>query len=90
MSLSGTCGASQSSVADVNNDAGMGPRKLVSKPLAMRWQEGLMADIDRDWADSVLLFCFLITGLLDGSSISSWESFVSMQTGEEEPKHDTG
>lgn len=41
----------------------------------------LMVDIDRDWADVVLILCYLITGLLDSASISIWGSFVSMQTG---------
>lgn len=40
-----------------------------------------MADVRRDRADLVLLFCYLITGLLDSASISIWGSFVSMQTG---------
>ncbi|KAF2672168.1 hypothetical protein BT63DRAFT_190111 [Microthyrium microscopicum] len=32
-------------------------------------------------ADIVLLVCYTVTGLLDSSSISIWQSFVSMQTG---------
>jgi hypothetical protein len=41
----------------------------------------LTAELDREWADCVLLLCYMITGLLDASSISIWGSFVSMQTG---------
>ena len=41
----------------------------------------LMVDVARDWADVVLLLCYITTGLLDSSSISAWGSFVSMQTG---------
>lgn len=41
----------------------------------------LMVDISRDWADIVLILCYLITGLLDSASTSIWGSFVSMQTG---------
>jgi len=41
-----------------------------------------MVDIKRDWADVVLILCYVITGLLDSASISVWGSFVSMQTGE--------
>lgn len=41
----------------------------------------LMVDISRDWADIVLVLCYLITGLLDSASTSIWGSFVSMQTG---------
>ncbi|KAK6958226.1 hypothetical protein Daesc_001021 [Daldinia eschscholtzii] len=46
-----------------------------------RWRENLMTDVRRDWADLVLLACYIITGMLDSASISTWGSFVSMQTG---------
>ncbi|KAF2734917.1 hypothetical protein EJ04DRAFT_436151 [Polyplosphaeria fusca] len=39
------------------------------------------APISKDWADAVLLFCYIITGLLDSSAVFIWGSFVSMQTG---------
>ncbi|KAI8629199.1 hypothetical protein F5Y19DRAFT_93080 [Xylariaceae sp. FL1651] len=45
------------------------------------WRRRLTTDICRDWADLVLLMCYIITGLLDSASISTWGSFVSMQTG---------
>ncbi|KAI2629480.1 hypothetical protein GGS21DRAFT_545354 [Xylaria nigripes] len=45
------------------------------------WRNGMMATVRRDWADSILLVCYIITGLLDSASISTWGSFVSMQTG---------
>jgi len=45
------------------------------------WREKLMVEVHRDWADMVLLMCYIITGLLDSASISTWGSFVSMQTG---------
>ncbi|KAI1467486.1 uncharacterized protein F4812DRAFT_399114 [Daldinia caldariorum] len=45
------------------------------------WKENLMTDVRRDWADLVLLACYIITGMLDSASISTWGSFVSMQTG---------
>jgi len=41
----------------------------------------MVAEVSRDWADIVLILCYLITGLLDSASISVWGSFVSMQTG---------
>ncbi|SPO01444.1 related to DUF1275 domain protein [Cephalotrichum gorgonifer] len=41
----------------------------------------LTVDLNREWADIVLILCYLITGLLDSASISIWRSFVSMQTG---------
>ncbi|KAK0656212.1 hypothetical protein B0T16DRAFT_424849 [Cercophora newfieldiana] len=54
-----------------------------SKPrsLASRVRRYLVVDVNRDWADVVLILCYFITGLLDSSSISVWGSFVSMQTG---------
>ncbi|KAI1174884.1 hypothetical protein F4777DRAFT_351360 [Nemania sp. FL0916] len=45
------------------------------------WRKSLMADVHRDWADLILLACYVVTGLLDSASISTWGSFVSMQTG---------
>lgn len=40
------------------------------------------AHVSKNWADAVLLFCYVITGLLDSSAVFIWGSFVSMQTGE--------
>lgn len=51
------------------------------KALAGSLRRKLNVDISRDWADVVLVLCYLITGLLDSASISIWGSFVSMQTG---------
>lgn len=42
----------------------------------------LAADVSKNWADLVLLFCYIITGLLDSSAVFIWGSFVSMQTGD--------
>ncbi|RQM04584.1 hypothetical protein DH86_00004128, partial [Scytalidium sp. 3C] len=56
-------------------------RKPAAPSVVTRFRNSLMSDVRRDWADVVLLFCYLITGLLDSSSISMWGSFVSMQTG---------
>jgi hypothetical protein len=42
----------------------------------------MAADVSKNWADLVLLFCYIITGLLDSSAVFIWGSFVSMQTGE--------
>jgi hypothetical protein len=41
----------------------------------------MAADVTKNWADLVLLFCYIITGLLDSSAVFIWGSFVSMQTG---------
>ncbi|KAI1825517.1 hypothetical protein F4861DRAFT_193896 [Xylaria intraflava] len=51
------------------------------RPAKLRWRNNMVADIRRDWADLVLLVCYIVTGLLDSASISTWGSFVSMQTG---------
>ncbi|KAK1974704.1 hypothetical protein LZ30DRAFT_786804 [Colletotrichum cereale] len=51
------------------------------KPASGSLREKLTTDVKRDWADLVLLACYIITGLLDSSAISIWGSFVSMQTG---------
>lgn len=51
------------------------------KSLTSRMREAAKHEIKRDWADVVLILCYIITGLLDSSSISIWGSFVSMQTG---------
>lgn len=53
-----------------------------SKGLVTRLRKAANVEIKRDWADVVLIFCYIITGLLDSASISIWGSFVSMQTGE--------
>lgn len=52
-----------------------------STSLAVRMRKAANAEVKRDWADVVLIFCYIITGLLDSASISIWGSFVSMQTG---------
>jgi hypothetical protein len=55
---------------------------LLGQPLSKSgWREKMMVNVNRDWADVVLLLCYIITGLLDSASISTWGSFVSMQTG---------
>ncbi|KAI1608293.1 hypothetical protein EDD37DRAFT_654290 [Exophiala viscosa] len=43
--------------------------------------EYMKEDIDRRWADLLLLLSYIITGLLDSSAVFIWGSFVSMQTG---------
>jgi hypothetical protein len=55
---------------------------LLSHPGSKRrFNKHMMINVHRDWADVVLCFCYIITGLLDSASISTWGSFVSMQTG---------
>jgi hypothetical protein len=61
------------------------PGPKAPQPLASRWKDHLTAHVSRDWADLILILCYLITGLLDSASISVWGSFVSMQTGNPPP-----
>ncbi|ROW06865.1 hypothetical protein VMCG_04079 [Cytospora schulzeri] len=49
--------------------------------LTSRMRAAARVEVKREWADLVLILCYVITGLLDSSSISIWGSFVSMQTG---------
>lgn len=60
---------------------GDGNSRATPKNLVNRLNKAARAEIKRDWADVVLIFCYIITGLLDSASISIWGSFVSMQTG---------
>lgn len=52
------------------------------KPSEPWLRKHFAADVTKNWADLVLLFCYIITGLLDSSAVFIWGSFVSMQTGE--------
>jgi hypothetical protein len=56
------------------------PNGKISAPSKLR--KHMAADVSKNWADLVLLFCYIITGLLDSSAVFIWGSFVSMQTGE--------
>jgi hypothetical protein len=46
-----------------------------------RLRRHMTVNVSKRWADIVLLFCYIITGLLDSSAVFIWGSFVSMQTG---------
>ncbi|KAI1815462.1 hypothetical protein GGS20DRAFT_330771 [Poronia punctata] len=52
-----------------------------ARPHKRAWRTNMTTDVSRDWADMMLLVCYVITGLLDTAAISTWGSFVSMQTG---------
>ncbi|KAF7557240.1 hypothetical protein G7Z17_g785 [Cylindrodendrum hubeiense] len=67
---------------DAITDDGQQSPLLGRKPEMKSWWRRKMAvDVRRDWADVVLLACYIITGILDSASISTWGAFVSMQTG---------
>lgn len=46
-----------------------------------RLQEHLHTTVSPRHIDLILLFCYVITGLLDSSAVYIWGAFVSMQTG---------
>lgn len=50
-------------------------------PPRRRLAQSLRGEVDLHWGDLLLLFCYIITGLLDSSAVFIWGSFVSMQTG---------
>ena len=56
-------------------------------PLTSRLHEHFTANVSKSWADIALLGCYIITGLLDSSSVFIWGSFVSMQTGKKTQLH---
>jgi hypothetical protein len=65
---------------------GRGAAKNSGPGPGARLRRHLAQDVSRHWADAVLLFGYIITGLLDSSAVFIWGSFVSMQTGESAPK----
>ena len=50
-------------------------------PVLQRMTRHMQSNVNRNWADVVLILCYTITGLLDSSAVFIWGSFVSMQTG---------
>ncbi|KAH7148251.1 hypothetical protein EDB81DRAFT_719883 [Dactylonectria macrodidyma] len=67
---------------DAINDDGQHAPLLGRKPEPKSWwRRKMVVDVRRDWSDVVLLACYVITGILDSASISTWGAFVSMQTG---------
>ncbi|KAM5355314.1 hypothetical protein ACJ41O_001960 [Fusarium nematophilum] len=51
------------------------------KPRKTSLRKRMVDDLCSSWTDVVLLACYIVTGLLDSSSIQVWGTFVSMQTG---------
>lgn len=60
----------------------LGNRKPPSQSSVVKFRKCLTQEVTRDWADLVLLSCYVVTGLLDSASTQVWGAFVSMQTGE--------
>jgi hypothetical protein len=59
--------------------------KNTGASIATRLHKHFTVDVSKSWADIALLGCYIITGLLDSSSVFIWGSFVSMQTGKNIP-----
>ncbi|EGP83707.1 unnamed protein product [Zymoseptoria tritici ST99CH_1A5] len=55
--------------------------KTTSPSFAKRTHRYFNANVSNTWGDVALLFCYIITGILDSSSVLTWGSFASMQTG---------
>lgn len=56
------------------------PRNARPSP-SSRLKQHFHQELDPCRGDMVLLFCYVITGILDSSAVFIWDSFVSMQTG---------
>ena len=56
--------------------------KSNAKSVSSRLHIYCSSNVSSTWGDLALLFCYIITGLLDSSSVYTWGSFVSMQTGQ--------
>jgi hypothetical protein len=58
---------------------------LLGKPsntsLSKRLHRHFNVNVTQSRGDVALLFCYIITGILDSSSVLTWGSFASMQTG---------
>ncbi|KIW28945.1 uncharacterized protein PV07_04797 [Cladophialophora immunda] len=50
-------------------------------PVPTRLRLWLTSDIDTRWADTILLACFFVTGMVDSVAFNTWSCFVGMQTG---------
>ncbi|KAE9964489.1 hypothetical protein EG328_010421 [Venturia inaequalis] len=55
--------------------------KSTSKSSYSRLHDHMNQEIDTNGGEFILLFGYIITGLIDGSSVFIWGAFASMQTG---------
>lgn len=84
MSGPGNYGTAQATAVGTNgNGSADEGQPLLRKPASRlsKWRKQFGAEVSRDWADVVLLLCYVVTGLLDSASTQVWGAFVSMQTG---------
>lgn len=52
-----------------------------SLPWSTRLRARFTSDIDTTWADTILLGCFFVTGIVDSVAFNTYSCFVGMQTG---------
>lgn len=68
--------------ADEENTALLGGKPQGnSTSIGKRFRRHMTSNVSNAWGDLALLFCYIITGLLDSCSVFIWGSFLSMQTG---------
>jgi hypothetical protein len=56
-------------------------QKKHSDSISIRFRKHMTSNVSKHRADIVLLFGYLITGLIDSSAVYIWGAFASMQTG---------
>lgn len=52
-----------------------------SLPWSVRLKSRFSSDIDPAWADTILVGCFFVAGIVDSVAFNTYSCFVSMQTG---------
>ncbi|KAI6841858.1 hypothetical protein KC340_g2216 [Hortaea werneckii] len=82
----GTVGGSQNNRNGLLDTTDQERATLLGKPdhgqsTMIRVRSHFDVNLSKKWGDLALLLCYIITGLLDSSSVQVWGSFVSMQTG---------
>ncbi|KAI7199316.1 hypothetical protein D0869_07966 [Hortaea werneckii] len=82
----GTVGGSQNNRNGLLDTTDQERATLLGKPdhgqsTMIRVRNHFDVNLSKKWGDLALLLCYIITGLLDSSSVQVWGSFVSMQTG---------
>ncbi|KAI7553300.1 hypothetical protein KC331_g1323 [Hortaea werneckii] len=82
----GTVGGNQNNRNGLLDTTDQERATLLGKPdhgqfTMIRVRNHFDVNLSKKWGDLALLLCYIITGLLDSSSVQVWGSFVSMQTG---------
>lgn len=79
----GTAGESRATNGHIYASSESAPllSKHPSQPPFRRFLAHMNQDVDTSHGDLILLFCYIITGLVDSSAVFIWGAFASMQTG---------